>query len=99
MAAGVGRTGISRLVWNNLNGSRFRSAAMLICAALVAGLAMLALMVLQGTQDSLEHGLNRLGADIVVMPWGIMEEEMDTAVWLMAFSSDKWMPLPYLQKI
>ena len=50
-----------RLVWSNIRGSLFRSAAILVCAALVAGLSLAATLVVRGAQAGLRQNLSRMG--------------------------------------
>ena len=66
-----------RLAWKNILGSGFRSLVVAVCAALVAGLALSATFVVRGAEASLRTNLQRLGADILVLPWGTMTEKIE----------------------
>lgn len=87
-----------RLAWRNIAGSAFRSGAVFLCAALVASLALSATLVVHGAEDSLRQSLQRLGADIMVVPWATRTEEM-TGARLMSTTTKRWMPRAYLKRI
>jgi putative ABC transport system permease protein len=89
---------LRRLVLKNLSGNAFRSLVVLLCAALVAGLVLSATFVVRGAEASLRTNLNRLGADILVLPWGTMTEKIG-GVRLMSAAIEGWMPRVYLDKI
>ena len=78
------------LAWRNANNNAFRSWTVFLCAALMAGLAVAATIVIGGAQRSLGLALERLGADIVVVPQGT-EEGMENA-FLMGVPARSWMP-------
>lgn len=87
-----------RLAWKNIRGSAFRSLAIFLCAALVAGLALSATVIVRGAEGSLRANLERLGADILVLPWGTMTEKIG-GIRLMSAAIDGWMPAAYMDKI
>jgi putative ABC transport system permease protein len=87
-----------RLVLKNIAGNAFRSLAVFFCAALVASLVLAATFVVRGAEASLRLNLQRLGADILVLPWGTMTEKIG-GVRLMSAAIDGWMPLAYLERI
>jgi putative ABC transport system permease protein len=87
-----------RLVLKNLAGNTFRSAIILLCAALVAAMALTATFVVRGAESSLRSNLKRLGADILVLPWGTMTEKIG-GVRLMSAAIDGWMPRVYLESV
>jgi putative ABC transport system permease protein len=87
-----------RLVLKNLIGNAFRSLVILLCAALVAGLVLVATFVVRGAEASLRLNLQRMGADILVVPWGTMTEKLG-GVRLMSAAIDGWMPRAYMEKI
>ncbi|MGE5620353.1 MAG: ABC transporter permease [Sphingomonadaceae bacterium] len=78
------------LAWRNANGNPFRSWVIAICSALMAGFAVSASIVVGGAQNSLQLALQRLGADIIVVPEGT-EESMENA-FLMGVPAKAWMP-------
>jgi len=89
---------LSRLIWKNVTGNGFRSLAILLCAALVAGLALAATLVIRGAEASLRLNLQRLGADILVLPWGTMTEKIGGAR-LVSAAIDGWMPRAYMDRV
>jgi putative ABC transport system permease protein len=89
---------LRRLVLKNLSGNAFRSLVVLLCAALVAGLVLTATFVVHGAEASLRTNLQRLGADILVLPWGTMTEKIG-GVRLMSAAIEGWMPRAYLDKV
>jgi putative ABC transport system permease protein len=58
------------LALRNIRGNAFRSCLIAFCAMLVAGVLLSAAVVTKGAQDSLRLAIERLGADIVVVPQG-----------------------------
>ena len=85
------------LAWKNVNGSTFRSLAVFACAALMAGLAVVATIVMGGARASLGLALERLGADIIVVPAGT-EHGMENA-FLMGVPVAAWMPRQNLDTV
>lgn len=89
---------LSRLVLKNLRGSLFRSGAIFLCAVLVAALGLSATLVVRGADAALRRNLSRLGADIVVIPWGTMSQDFDSAH-LVGMMTKRWMPRVYMESI
>ena len=89
---------LRRLVRQNILGSLFRSGAIFLCAALVAGLSLSATLVARGAEAGLRRNLSRMGADIIVIPWGTMSEDFDGAH-LVGMMTDRWMPRVYMERI
>ncbi len=89
---------LRRLVLRNILGSLFRSGAIFLCAALVAGLSLSATLVVRGAQSGLRRNLSRMGADIMVIPWGTMSEDFDGAH-LAGMMTDRWMPRVYMERV
>jgi putative ABC transport system permease protein len=90
--------GLFQLAWRNLFGSAFRSAAVFACAALIAGLSLTATFVVRGAETSLRSNLDRMGADLLVVPWGTITEKIE-GIRLMSAAIDGWIPLAYMDKI
>jgi putative ABC transport system permease protein len=90
-------TSIIKLAWKNANGNAFRSWTILICAALMAGLTVSSSIVIGGAQNSLHVAMERLGADIIVVPAGT-EHAMENA-FLMGVPAAAWMPRDALDQI
>ena len=62
-----------RLIWfalKNIKGSGFRSIAVFFAVVGVAGFLLATTLIIAGAQYSLDSGLKRLGADILVVPAG-----------------------------
>lgn len=86
------------LVLRNILGSLFRSSAILLCAALVAGLGLSSTLVVRGAEEGLRDNLSRMGADIVVIPWGTMSQDFSGAH-LMGMITERWMPRAYMDRV
>ena len=89
---------LQRLVLRNILGSLYRSGAILVCAILVAGLSLSATLIVQGAQSGLRRNLSRMGADIIVIPWGTMSVDLDTAH-LAGMMTERWMPKIYMDRL
>ena len=88
---------LGQLAWRNINGNSFRSAVVFLSALVVAGLAMATLLIVRGAYQSLQLALERLGADIIVVPEGSLAR-VETAL-LMGVPTAVWMPQDNLDKI
>jgi putative ABC transport system permease protein len=86
-----------KLAWKNANGNTFRSIIVFACAALIAGFAVAATIVIGGAQKSLELALDRLGADIIVVSAG--SEAMMENAFLMGVPARTWMPRDYVEVV
>jgi putative ABC transport system permease protein len=89
---------LPHLVLRNILGSLFRSSAILLCAALVAGLGLSSTLVVRGAEEGLRNNLSRMGADIVVIPWGTMSQDFSGAH-LMGMITERWMPKAYMDRV
>jgi putative ABC transport system permease protein len=65
---------------------------------LVAGLSLSATLVVHSAQTGLRRNLSRMGADIVVIPWGTMSQDFDGAH-LVGMMTERWMPRAYMDRI
>jgi putative ABC transport system permease protein len=79
-----------QLAARNLGGSSFRSWLTFFCAALMAGFVISSTLVIRGADKSLRLALERLGADIIVIPAG-NEARLQSAL-LMGVPARWWMP-------
>ncbi|MGE5140673.1 MAG: FtsX-like permease family protein, partial [Rudaea sp.] len=86
-----------RLAFRNIAGSSFRSWAIILCALLLSGFALSMTLIIQGAQQSLNLAIDRLGADIIVVPEG-SETKVETAL-LMGKPATVWMPEANLARI
>lgn len=89
--------GLTGLAVRNVSGSPLRSWLIGLCALLIAGFLLSTVLVVRGAQDSLHLALDRLGADIVVVPRGA-EGGMEGAL-LMGTPAKAWMPSAFAAKI
>jgi putative ABC transport system permease protein len=88
---------LTRLVWRNVVGSTFRSWIVFLCAALMAGFAVSTTLVSGGAETSLRLALERLGADVVVVPAGSMDR-VEHAL-LMGQPAITWMPRSNVDRV
>ena len=88
---------LGQFAWSNIKGSAFRSWVVFLCAMVVAGFSLSTVLVIRGAEDSLRLALNRLGADIIVVPQG-SETKVESAL-LMGKPVKVWMPQENLEKI
>lgn len=87
-----------KLAWRNILGEGFRSLAVFFCAGLVAGLALVATFVVKGAEASLHGNLQKMGADILVLPWGTITDKVN-GVRMMSAAIHGWIPYAYLEKL
>ncbi|HSJ52390.1 MAG TPA: ABC transporter permease [Anaerolineae bacterium] len=85
------------LAWKNISRNRLRSAIVAVCALVVAAFSVFATLLLRGTAASLELTVDRLGADIVVVPQEA-QTEMEGAL-LMSIPVNSWMPADTAEKL
>lgn len=58
------------MVWSNVKGRPFRNLALLLCFAFIAGSILSANILVVGIDHSIQMGVDRLGADMMVVPSG-----------------------------
>jgi putative ABC transport system permease protein len=88
---------MTQLAARNLSGNPFRSWVVGLSALLVASFALATTLILRGAQSSLQLTLDRLGADIIIVPRKA-ETKIETAL-LMGIPEHFWMPADNLKKI
>jgi putative ABC transport system permease protein len=86
-----------KLAIKNIQGSGFRSVAIFLCVLGIAGFLLSTAIVIKGSQNSLDSGIARLGANIIVVPAGA-EDKVETAL-LMGKPTSVWMPEENINKI
>ncbi|MBN1978935.1 MAG: ABC transporter permease [Anaerolineae bacterium] len=59
---------------------------------------MSATLVVRDAEAELRRNLSRMGADIIVIPWGTMSQDFDGAH-LVGMMTDRWMPRAYMDRI
>lgn len=87
-----------RFTMQNIKGSLFRSAAILISAALVSGLVLGATVVIGQARQNMQASLGQLGADVIVIPFGTMVQGLEGAR-LMSQAREHWMPRAYMDRV
>ena len=86
-----------QLALKNISGNAFRNGVVSLCALLLAAFALFITLVIRGAESSLRLTIDRLGADIVVVPEG-SEAKIESAL-LMGVPARFWMPKEDLNKI
>ena len=85
------------LAFRNIKASKFRSIAIFLCVMGVAAFLLSTTLIIKGAEYSLDAGIARLGADILVVPSGA-EQKVETAL-LMGKPTSVWMPQENLAKL
>ena len=85
------------LAIKNISGNPFRSFIIFLCVMGMAGFFLATTLIIKGAEYSLTSGLERLGADIIVVPAGA-ETKVESAL-LMAKPTQMWMARNKLDKI
>ena len=88
---------LTLLALRSITGNGFRSWVVALCALLVASFALATTLVIRGAENSLKLTINRLGADIIVIPQG-SEAKVESAL-LMSTPTRVWMPDNVVGKI
>ena len=86
-----------RLALRNIAGNAFRSWVVALCALLISSLALATSLILLGAESSLRLAIERLGADIIVVPGGTATR-VESAL-LMGHPTKVWMSSSMLEKI
>lgn len=86
-----------QLALKNISGNAFRNGVVCLCALLLAAFALFTTLVMRGAETSLRLTIDRLGADIVVVPEG-SEAKIESAL-LMGVPARFWMPEDNLKKL
>lgn len=86
-----------QLALRNISGNAFRNGVVSLCALLISAFALFTTLVMRGAETSLRLTIDRLGADIVVVPEG-SEAKIESAL-LMGVPARFWMPEHNLDRI
>jgi len=86
-----------QLALKNISGNAFRNGVVSLCALLLAAFTLFTTVVMRGAETSLRLTIDRLGADIVVVPEG-SEAKIESAL-LMGIPARFWMPEDNLGKL
>jgi putative ABC transport system permease protein len=81
---------ILRIAIRNITGNIVKSLTIFFCVLGVAGFFVAMTLIIGGSRNSLDRGLERLGADILVLPAGA-EAKVESAL-LMGKPTQAWMP-------
>ena len=84
------------LTLKNISGTAYRSWVIGLCAFVLAAFTVGTTLIMRGAETSLRLALDRLGADIIVVPQG-SETKAETAL-LMGKPASIWMPAANQQK-
>jgi putative ABC transport system permease protein len=88
---------IIKLALKNLRGNSFRTLVIFLAVMGVAGFLLATTLIIKGAEYSLDSGLQRLGADILVVPAGA-ENKVETAL-LMGKPTNVWMSKDNLKSV
>ena len=86
------------LVLRSISGRQFRSVLIAVCIMAISGFLLTTTLMAKGQEHSLNVGLERLGADITVVPVE-KRSEAEAAFLLGKPVKDAWMPEENLDKI
>lgn len=81
---------LASLAWREIKGNAFRSWVVGLCSLVIVGLLLCTALLVRGSGDSLNLAVERLGADILVVPRG-SDIEVQGAI-LIGSSVDSTMP-------
>ncbi len=85
------------LAVRNISGNAFRSSIVFLCVFFVSGFALAMTLIIQGAESSLTLANQRLGADILVVPFG-SEADVESSL-LMGKPTTAWMSRDTMEKI
>jgi len=89
-----------RLVSQNIKGRRLRSGLIIAFIALLAGWMFSSTLVLRGMESGLRRGMERLGADLILVPYHGLEPIMAKGALLTAdLVTGYWMRADNLEKV
>jgi putative ABC transport system permease protein len=88
---------ILKIALKNIRGNTVKSLTIFLCVLWVAAFFVATTLIVGGAQSSLESGLERLGADILVLPEGA-QNTIESAL-LMGTPVKLWMPEENLGRI
>lgn len=86
------------LVLRSISGRQFRSVLIAVCIMAISGFLLTTTLMAKGQEHSLNVGLERLGADITIVPIE-KRAEAEAAFLLGEPVSDAWMPEENLDKV
>jgi putative ABC transport system permease protein len=92
--AGIGLVG---LALRDIEDGSFRSWTVFFCVLVLTAFTLSTTLIIRGAERSIRLGMDRLGADIVVVPEGT-ENQVETAL-LMGKPTSAWMPTDNVAKV
>jgi putative ABC transport system permease protein len=88
---------IFKLALKNIRGNSIRSLIIFLCVMGVAAFFVSTTLVIRGAENSLNRGLDRIGADIIVVPQGT-ETKLESAL-LMGKPTRIWMNYAVIDRV
>jgi putative ABC transport system permease protein len=88
---------LNRLAFKNIGNNPFGSWIVFFCSVLMSGFIIGAMMIVRGGEESLNQVLERLGADIMVIPAG-NQASVENAL-LMGVPVNSWMPRSVVNEV
>ena len=98
-----------RLISQSIRGRRLRSGLIIIFITLLAGLMLSSTLVLRGMESGLRTGMERLGADIILLPYhgwepivakgALLTGELVFGYWIRADNLDKVARLEGVERV
>jgi putative ABC transport system permease protein len=79
-----------QLALKNISGNAFRNIVVALCATLVSAFVLFTAVIMRGAESSLRLTIDRLGADVIVVPLG-SQDTVESAL-LMGVPARVWMP-------
>ena len=79
-----------QLALKNISGNAFRNFVVALCATLVSAFVLFTAVIMRGAESSLRLTIDRLGADVIVVPLG-SQDTVESAL-LMGVPARVWMP-------
>jgi putative ABC transport system permease protein len=79
-----------QLALKNISGNAFRNFVVALCATLVSAFVLFTTVIMRGAESSLRLTIDRLGADVIVVPLG-SQDTVESAL-LMGVPARVWMP-------
>jgi putative ABC transport system permease protein len=60
---------LNKLLWKDITRRPYRSLTIALCFAFISGSMLSSVFLMQGTESSIQAGMDRLGADLMVVPY------------------------------
>jgi putative ABC transport system permease protein len=86
-----------RFALRNISGNPFRFTVIVLCASLTSGMLLASTLILLGAHASLNKTIERLGADIVVVPESAASQLESSLI--LGHATDAWMPTAAVRQV